>query len=48
MGYWLINTAGIGGLLVVAVGLAVLVAYARMLRWIRDGADVGGEGDGHP
>ncbi|MCL4393999.1 MAG: hypothetical protein M1482_04195 [Chloroflexi bacterium] len=35
--YWLINTAGIGGLVVVTVFAVMLVVYARLLRWIVDG-----------
>lgn len=40
LGYWLINTAGIGGVVVTVVFLGVLVAYARMLKWIHDGGKV--------
>jgi hypothetical protein len=35
MGYWFVNTPGIGSLIVFGVGLSVLVAYIRMLRWIQ-------------
>ena len=35
MGYWLVNTAGIGSLIVLSVGLSVLAAYVYMLRWIQ-------------
>ena len=35
MGYWLINTAGIGSIIVVVVGLSVLLAYVNMMRWIQ-------------
>ena len=35
--YWLINSAGIGGLIVVTVFAVLLVSYARLLRWILDG-----------
>ncbi len=35
MGYWLINTAGIGSIVVVVVGLSVLIAYTYMVRWIQ-------------
>jgi hypothetical protein len=35
MAYWLINTAGIGSIIVLAVGLAAFVAYAYVLRWIQ-------------
>ena len=37
LGYWLINTAGIGGLVVVIVFLVLAFVYARLLRWILDG-----------
>ncbi len=54
LAYWAVNTAGIGSLLVLGIGAAVLVGYATMLRWIwaapadqraADGQDspVGGE-----
>jgi hypothetical protein len=48
--FWLINSQTIGGLVVVAVFLALLAAYGLMLRWIKQGAEVdeptaeGGEG----
>jgi hypothetical protein len=35
MGYWLINTAGIGSIIVFVVGLSAFAAYAYMLRWIQ-------------
>jgi hypothetical protein len=35
MGYWLVNTPGIGSMIVFAVGLSVLAAYVFMLRWIQ-------------
>ncbi len=34
MGHWIIDTAGIGSLIVVAVAVGVFGAYVRMLRWI--------------
>jgi hypothetical protein len=34
MGYWFVNTAGVGALVVLIVGLSVFVAYIYMLRWI--------------
>ncbi len=37
MGYWLINTAGIGGIVVALAFVILLVVYARVLRWICDG-----------
>ncbi len=39
MAHWLIDTAGIGSLIVVAVALGVLAAYVRMLRWIQAAPD---------
>ena len=35
MAYWLMDTAGIGSIIVVVVGLSVFVAYVYMLRWIQ-------------
>jgi hypothetical protein len=35
MGYWFVNTAGIGSIIVFAVGLSVFAAYLSMLRWIQ-------------
>jgi hypothetical protein len=35
MGYWLVDTAGIGSIIVLAVGFSILVAYITMLRWIQ-------------
>jgi hypothetical protein len=35
MGYWIVNTAGIGSIIVFAVGFSVLAAYFYMLRWIQ-------------
>ena len=35
MGHWLVDTAGIGSIVVLGVGLAVLAAYVYMLRWIQ-------------
>jgi hypothetical protein len=34
LAYWALNTAGIGSILVLVVGISVLVGYAAMLRWI--------------
>ena len=45
MGYWLINTAGIGGFVVVGVFLALMVVYARLVRWVLDGGKVEAESD---
>jgi hypothetical protein len=35
MAYWLVDTAGIGSIVVFTVGLSVLVAYIFMVRWIQ-------------
>ncbi len=45
MGYWIINTAGVGGLIVVGVAIIVLLAYVRMVYWVLAGRSAEGEGD---
>lgn len=35
MGHWLMDTAGIGSIIVLGVGFCVLAAYIYMVRWIR-------------
>jgi hypothetical protein len=35
MGYWFVNTAGIGSLVVLTVGLSVFAIYLYVLRWIQ-------------
>lgn len=35
MGHWLMDTAGIGSIIVLAVGFSILVAYVYVLRWIQ-------------
>ncbi len=49
MFYWLINTPGIGGIVVLMAFAILLVVYARVLRWILDGGreaeQAGGKGD---
>ena len=45
LSYWLINTAGIGGLVVVIVFLVLAFVYARLLRWILDGSKAEAESD---
>lgn len=35
MGHWLMDTAGIGSIVVLGVGFCVLVAYIYMVRWIQ-------------
>ena len=35
MGNWLIDTAGIGSIIVIVVGSSVFGAYLYMLRWIQ-------------
>ena len=36
--YWLVNTTGLGGIIVALVGGGSVLAYALPLRWIRNGA----------
>ena len=35
MGHWLMDTPGIGSIVVLSVGFCVLIAYIFMLRWIQ-------------
>lgn len=35
IGYWLVDTAGVGSIIVLAVGFSVFFAYVAMLRWIQ-------------
>ncbi len=35
MGSWFIDTAGIGSIIVLTVGLSVFAAYLYVLRWIQ-------------
>ena len=35
MGHWLMDTSGIGSIVVLGVGFCVLGAYIFMLRWIQ-------------
>lgn len=35
IGYWLVDTAGIGSIIVLGVGFFVFFAYVAMLRWIQ-------------
>lgn len=37
--YWLINTPGIGGVIVGLVGTGSMVAYSLTLFWIKQGGD---------
>ncbi len=45
MAHWILDTAGIGGIIVALVAIPVLIAYIRMVRWIaaapRDAAHSG-------
>jgi alpha-galactosidase/6-phospho-beta-glucosidase family protein len=34
MAHWIIDTAGVGGIIVGLVAIPVLIAYFRMVRWI--------------
>ncbi len=51
LGYWFINTAGIGGIVVTGVFLTLLLVYARVLRWVHEGGETdeinGGEPHAH-
>ncbi len=38
--YWLVNTAGVGSLVVLAIGLISIGAYLLTLRWIARGANL--------
>ena len=38
--YWLLNTPGIGGIIVGLLALAMLTSIGLTLRWIKRGADV--------
>lgn len=52
MAHWIIDTAGVGGIIVGLIAISVLIAYFRMVRWIAaaprspqaDGQDAGGGG----
>ena len=35
MAFWFVDTAGIGSIIVLTVGLSVLAAYLYVLRWIQ-------------
>jgi hypothetical protein len=47
MGYWIINTAGNGGIIVVGIATIVLIAYARMVYWICEGGKVEDDNNAH-
>lgn len=34
MGHWILDTAGVGGIIVGLVAIPVLLAYIGMVRWI--------------
>lgn len=38
--YWLVNTAGIGGIFVILVGAGSMFAYFLTLRWIIEEGDI--------
>ena len=47
MGHWLVDTAGIGSIIVLSVGFLVLAAYVYMLRWVqRSPREVGSQDEG--
>ncbi len=35
MGHWLMDTAGVGSIIVLGIGFSILGAYIYMLRWIQ-------------
>lgn len=37
--YWMINTAGLGGLIAIVLGGGSLTAYLLTLRWVKRGAE---------
>ena len=37
--YWLINTAGVGGVIAIVFGIGSMLAYLLTLRWIQVAAD---------
>ncbi len=39
--YWLVNTAGVGGIFVVVLFGAISLVYGRMLGWINSGKQAG-------
>lgn len=47
LGYWLINTPGIGGLIVVLVIISLLLIYSRTLYWIHQGGQADEPGSDH-
>lgn len=38
--YWLVNTAGVGGIIAALAGGGAVLAYGLVLQWIRQGAEV--------
>ncbi len=34
MAHWIIDTAGVGGIIVGLIAVTVFIAYVRMVRWI--------------
>ncbi len=47
MAHWIIDTAGVGGIIVGLIAIPVLIAYVRMVHWIAS-APKPPEADGHP
>lgn len=37
--YWLINTAGLGGIIAIVLGAGSAISYLLTLRWIKRGAE---------
>ncbi len=49
MAHWILDTAGIGGIIVGLVAIPVLIAYIRMVRWIAAAPrDAACSGAAHP
>jgi len=45
MGHWILDTAGVGGIIVGLVAIPVLLAYIGMVRWIARTPRPSGEDD---
>ena len=48
MGFWFVDTAGIGSVIAVGVGLSVFVAYVALVRWIQTAPKDEPDGAEHP
>lgn len=45
MGHWILDTAGVGGIIVGLVAIPVLLAYIGMVRWIASARRPSGKDD---